>query len=347
MTDRRPPADIDAAAIDWLARSERGLSQSEEVELDQWLNQDSRHLGAFVRAQAAWIHAERATALGSMPEPAEEPVAHDEPVLVLHPVADETETPQRAGLGRRAFLMGTGAVAASVAGASLFLHKLARTIESSFGEVRHLALADGTRLVLDTNTRVEVQEGTGDRRLKLIFGKIFLDVAPGSTRSLVVEAAGLAMDMTQGAFGLQALADEPLFALVTDGLLTVSQGGGLFQPKHSVAVAKGQGFTLALGKDLASAHIAPVIATQLDQFLAWRDGMLSFSGEALSTAVRAFDRYSTKRIEIPDAWLATQPITGLFKADDPKGFATAIAASFGALVATNGDVIRIYKKTSG
>jgi transmembrane sensor len=72
--------------------------------------------------------------------------------------------------------------------------------------------------------------------------------------------------------------------------------------------------------------------------------MLSFSGETLATAVRAFDRYGSVRIVIADPQLAEQKITGLFKANDPKGFATAVAASFGAAVASDDDVLRIVTK---
>lgn len=338
MSERLTPAEIEDAATHWLARAERGLSPSEDTDLNQWLNEDSRHLGAFVRAQAAWIHAERASALGSMPEGDGESVAavEEEP-----PGAQE---PHQSAVGRRGFLIGAGAIAASAAGAVFLTSHPARTIESGVGEIRHLALADGIALTLDTGTRVEVLQGTGDRGLRLVFGKIFLNVAPSEVRMLQVEAGGLLMDMVQGAFGLQSLPSEPILALVAAGTLAVSQGGGLLRPKRTITVAQGQAFNLPFGADLAAAQVSQVAPAQLEQLLAWRDGMVSFSGEALSTAVRAFDRYGSTRIEIADPELAIQPITGLFRADDPKGFATAIAASFGAMAVSNGHIVRILRK---
>lgn len=64
-------------------------------------------------------------------------------------------------------------------------------------------------------------------------------------------------------------------------------------------------------------------------------------GSAGHRAVRAFDRYGRWRIVIASPELARQQITGLFKADDPVGFAHAVAASFGGDVSTQGNVIRI------
>lgn len=63
MPDRENASEINDVATSWVARAERGLTKFERTELDGWLEEDSRRLGAFVRAQAAWIHAERAVAL--------------------------------------------------------------------------------------------------------------------------------------------------------------------------------------------------------------------------------------------------------------------------------------------
>jgi transmembrane sensor len=49
-----------AAASDWVIRIDRGLTPSETASLDQWLGGDARRTGALARAQAAWVHADRA-----------------------------------------------------------------------------------------------------------------------------------------------------------------------------------------------------------------------------------------------------------------------------------------------
>ena len=57
-------ADVDAQASAWAVRSsERQLTEAEQQELDEWLSASSRHVGAYVRAQALWIDVDRVAAL--------------------------------------------------------------------------------------------------------------------------------------------------------------------------------------------------------------------------------------------------------------------------------------------
>lgn len=338
MTDREPANEIEDAAVDWLAKAERGLSEDEQSALDQWLDSDARHLGAYVRAQAAWIHAERATALGAMPEAEAE--AEVEPTTE----GGESIQAKPAMFNRRKLIVAGSAMAASIAAIGVFGFDRSRTLESGVGEIRRLSLADGTALILDTDTKVEVAEGSSDRKLGLVRGKLFVDVIRHVSLPLIVQAGGLMMEMAEGSFGVQSLEDTPLVALVTKGVLAVSQDGGFFQTRRAVTVETNNALTLTAGANLLAEDVQPIAATQRDAILAWRDGMLSFGGETLATAVRAFDRYGPTRIVVADTELAHQKITGLFKADDPKGFAVAVAASFGAFVTPQGNNLRISRK---
>jgi transmembrane sensor len=63
MTGRACAQTIDDEAAAWTARIDRGLSDSDQAELDAWLAQDSRRVGALARARAIWLHAERAESL--------------------------------------------------------------------------------------------------------------------------------------------------------------------------------------------------------------------------------------------------------------------------------------------
>src|SRR3546814_11496668 len=57
-------ADIDAKAAAWAVRSaERPLGDLAQQQLDAWLEADSRHLGAYARAQALWLDMDRVAAL--------------------------------------------------------------------------------------------------------------------------------------------------------------------------------------------------------------------------------------------------------------------------------------------
>jgi transmembrane sensor len=333
MPERETASEIEDVATIWATKAERGLTADDQAELDRWIEGDSRHLGAFVRAQAAWIHAERAVALGQMPE--------TEPAPEQTPLA----APRPRTLNRRMALGGgAAALAASFAGAYVVGAGRHRTLESGVGEIRHIALRGGTTLTLDTDTRVDIAASSDDRRLELVRGKLFLDVPTARDLPLIVRAGDLVLETLEGAFGLQSLEKTPIVALVTRGTLRASQSRGMFGAKRTVTVEKDHGLTLASGAPLQASGVRSVAITRQEQLLAWREGMLSFGGELLGDAVRDFDRYGSVRIVVADPALARQRITGLFKANDPRGFATAIAASFGGVVESQGDVIRISSK---
>jgi transmembrane sensor len=338
MPDRKTAREIEDVAIDWAVRAERGMTAEEQSGFDIWLAQDSRHLGAFVQAQAAWIHAERAGALGKMPEGRMAPAELE---IAQNPEPSAPEKPAPPMLSRRMMVGGGSAIAASVAASSFLGFERYRTLESGVGEIRHIALAGGTMLTLDTDTRVDIARSSQDRRLELVRGKLFLEVARSGAGSFSVKAGDLLAEMVQGAFGFEALASAPITALVTSGRLMVSQGQGLFAERIRRMIGPGQQLRLSAKGDLASAQVQPFGAADRERLLAWRDGMLSFGGEALADAALGFRRYSALRIVVSDPQLARQRVTGLFKANDPKGFADAVAASFGGVVSLQGEVIRI------
>ena len=89
---------------------------------------------------------------------------------------------------------------------------------------------------------------------------------------------------------------------------------------------------------LIDVHAQP--AENLARALMWREGQLSFAGESLSQAIAEFARYSPQRIVIADAELGHMHISGLFKADNPAGFARAAALSLRAnMREENGNII--------
>ena len=217
------------------------------------------------------------------------------------------------------------------------------TLESGLGETRHIVLAGGTLLTLDTDTQVDIEAGSDDRSLILRRGKLFIEALAEGKSPIALGVGNLLMQTTRGAFSAQSLTDEPIIALVTTGILAVSQSAGTFEPTRTLSVAQGQTLIVDPRRKMSASDVQQVEATKIAQLLAWKDGMLSFGGEALGDAVRSFDRYSAARIVV-DPGLARERVTGLFRASDPQGFASAIAASFGAVVNVRNNVISLSLK---
>jgi transmembrane sensor len=79
----------------------------------------------------------------------------------------------------------------------------------------------------------------------------------------------------------------------------------------------------------------------------WRTGVLEFDAITLAEAARAFNRSAAHSIIISDQRLASLQVSGVFRADDPQGFAAALVPAY-PLTATpqrSGDVVLSYRET--
>ena len=92
-------------------------------------------------------------------------------------------------------------------------------------------------------------------------------------------------------------------------------------------------------------EVKAVAPAEADRQLAWRDGMVSFDGESLRTAVTEINRHNRRQIVIDDPSLASMPVVGVFRATDLDGFAAAAAAALNARATADGDIIRLQHRS--
>jgi transmembrane sensor len=70
--------------------------------------------------------------------------------------------------------------------------------------------------------------------------------------------------------------------------------------------------------------------------------MLSFEDTPLQEAAEEFARYSDRKIEIGDVAVGAETVTGLYAANNPEGFAQAVALSLNLHVQkTSGGIILV------
>lgn len=329
MTHRESAQSIDDAGALWAARLDRGLTDEEQLELDHWLGADMRRIGALARARAAWFHAERARSLGALPfGPKDALIA-------------------KQSVSRRTLMIGGGAVAASMAaglGAVAFLRDRSRHYVSGLGEIRRIALEDGSAITLDTASSVAVSYRAVERLVMLQAGQAFFEVAYDPLRPFIVTTGQIIIRAVGTAFLVRGTEDDLVSVVVREGrvaLLTSVIGAERSRPDRILKA--GWRLDIPAQGGLIGARTSTVTDDAADRTLAWREGKLSFSGETLADATDQFARYSPVRIDIADRVLAQEPITGLFAANDPRGFARAIAISLGARTETDGDRIVISR----
>ncbi len=353
---------ISELAARWAVRADAGaLGPDEERELETWLAADSRHRGAYVRARAQWVDLDRLAALqGSASSAAEssrvaQPVAEEpapEPAAARAGVGARPEA-RRATLPRRQLLV-AGIAAMGVLGGGLswlILREAQERYTSGIGEVRRIAIEDGSTLLLNTASEVTVRLTTQQRDIRLVRGEALFEVAHDKSRPFIVHANDAAVRAVGTAFAVRLDAAQ-VDVTVTEGVVevgdskTLSGLGPTTAPASRPDVKRVAAHEHAVIARSRAPDVEPIAPAKADRQLAWREGMVSFDGESLQTAVAEINRHNRRQIVIDDPTLAAMPIVGVFRAIDLEGFSAAAAAALKARAIPDGDVIRLQPEPS-
>lgn len=333
--------EIAAEAAIWIARL-HGPGRSRHVERAclAWQARSPAHRLAFERCTDLWMdvagvdRAAVALAAASAPEQGLPP----------------GEPPKRAGEGTgwrlrpRAL---ASALVATVALPTVLVLQSWRDIDTyatGLGEQRLVVLGDGSRMSLNTATRVKVELGPNQRRVSVEGGEAFFEVAKDANRPFVVQAAGTEVRATGTAFVVRLLprapgAVESLDVTLVEGQVVVREAGPRM-PGAAPPVVMAAGERLRLSgsqteQGWAASNAAPAQPQRdrprLDQVLAWKRGEAVFDNASLPEALAEMNRYSTTPI-VADPSLAALRISGLYRTGDNAGFARAVAALHGLTV---------------
>lgn len=195
------------------------------------------------------------------------------------------------------------------------------------GATRLIPLADGSTVTLNTDSRIVATIGRGQRKIELVRGEALIKVAAGNRAAFLVEADETALRAQDARFSVCRLDAQSLKIEVCEGRVEVERSGPDAREKR----------LLQAGTQAVLPRSGAIVATQLssaalERELAWQEGMLSFEDTPLQQAAAEFARYSDRRIVISDSAVGAETVTGRYSANDPEGFARAVALSLGLRV---------------
>ncbi len=315
------PLSVRAEAAAWLA-SLGGPYRTPELEarFGRWLAECEPHRIAWERVSDAW---DLAGGLARRIEPQEE--------------AAESERPRR----RRLLALAGAAAVMLAAAAALALHfSLDGAVSTGTGERRVLLLQDGSRITLNTGTRVVVRYDARARRVRLERGEALFEVNRAPRWPFIVTAGGREIRALGTAFDVRRYGDEQVSITLVEGRISVVPAdAGITPPSREVTVLASSGQRVTFAPHQAPALDRPV----LEQVIAWQSGEVVFDDMRLSDAVREMNRYSERRIVIEDPRVAALRVSGLFQAGDSVEFAQGVAATFGLRAEDRGDRIVLVR----
>lgn len=209
--------------------------------------------------------------------------------------------------------------AALAAATALYVASAAQVItyRTPVGEQRLVALADGTRVRLDTDTEIKVRLGPSERDVRLTRGQAFFDVAHDGARPFLVKADGVQVRAVGTRFDIR----------LNGGRAHVTLVEGVVEVTHSAA-GRTQRWRLAPGQALAPGPASSPTAVDTESATSWTSGQLVFHATPLADAVAEVNRYSRVKIVLDDRTAATAPVNGKFDAGDTEAFVAAVCDLF-------------------
>ena len=190
------------------------------------------------------------------------------------------------------------------------------------GERRTVALSDGSRLTLDTDSVVDIAYLADKRLVRLVRGQAFFEVAHDAARPFRVAAGERIMTALGTRFNVR-VSDSETRVMVVEGSVGVSQGT---DPANVGAEVE----RLSPGQQLVA---RPGQADQVSRIdgeagLEWRRGFIQFDGQTLGAAVEELNRYTERKIVVRDPRVASLRISGAFPTGDTSRFVQTLTALY-------------------
>jgi len=230
-----------------------------------------------------------------------------------------------------------GAVLLVLMGAGVAFLMRDTGVATGIGEQRVLALEDGSRVILNTQSRVIVQYNEAARRIELKEGEALFEVAKRSDWPFYVTAGDRTIRAVGTSFAVRRDKDRVAVTLV-EGKVTVTPTAAETEAVPPVALTPGERVVFAPEKPAETDRPA------IEKLLAWQRREVALTDAALSDAIAEMNRYSRERLvaQLPDA--GTIRVTGLFRAGDSASFARAVAEAYQLDVVEQGGEIRLVAR---
>lgn len=314
-------------ASEWLVLLESGDANDEDrARFEAWLAADAQHRAAYAAVNETWARLTamrgRVRAIGSLES------GSDAAMQQLGRVVRPKRQPRRSAWAAAAAIL----AAAVLGGIVLLPGDSPVLLETEIGERRTVSLADGSSVELNTDTELRVEFTDERRRIALVRGEAFFEVAGDAARPFVVTAGQRAIRAVGTGFAVRLRSADRVSVTVTEGIVEV---------RHSNSASGAEGRAgnvvetpvLRRGQraeyDRESTRVEVVAPAELERSQAWRRGLLVFEDASLAEVVDEVNRYTETKIVFGDPAIGALRLGGTFKAGRLDALLYVLDKSFG------------------
>lgn len=329
---------IEATAGVWLSLRDRGMSAKEAEAFVHWLQEDSRHAAAFEALDQTWRDLD---CLSELVKPG-------------RPANPDTLAPRYRPRFPK-WPVGLAAAAALVLASVLFWpgERVAHFAQTEVGAFQKVDLPDGSIAQLNTDSAIDVDMRSRERRVTIARGEVHFSVHKDSLRPFIVtarnvhvRAVGTAFNVRAGAAGVEVLVTEGRVRLENseNRLLALRDDVG----DADSLVAGEKAVVPIMPRERAGEsdiiQISKISDEEVRRRLAWQERRLEFDATPLADVVAEFNRYNRNQLIVDDANLAAHPFTGAFRADGYDTFVTLLEQNFGVRVTRESGRIHLARR---
>ncbi|MBN9466266.1 FecR domain-containing protein [Brevundimonas sp.] len=295
---KRSAADDEATA--WIARlGTRTISLDTVQEFADW-RRDPVNAEAYRRAEEVWSKS------GAL--------ADDPDIKSALGQALQRKPSAKFGVPKQAMTFAALAGVAATIAISVFLWQGRDVYQTGVGELRVVELDDGSRVQLDTASRLKVRFTDGERRIELTQGQAYFEVAHDTARPFIVSTSDASVTAIGTVFEVRRVGPETRVVLVS-GAVDIRQAGAATSPQR---LAPNQESAIRDGRT----QVRPVDA---QASTSWTSGELTFVDTPLAEAVAEVNRYLLDPIVLDAPNASSTSINGVFRSGDRTAFVSAAA----------------------
>ncbi len=342
--DNKSSSPIESEALAWIAQLDGdNVSEKDLTAFREWVNRSPAHAKEIRELNSLWGELNVLTDMV-------------EPIAEADAVSRQLRRREHFRTWRRRWALPVGALA-SLALISIAVSnyqkdsrpdivqtaqvKLPKIYQTRIGEHQKYILADGSKVTLNTGSRLEVDFRDDQRRVRLLKGEVLFDVAHDASRPFLVFAGDGIVRAVGTAFVVYLQGNE-FDVIVSEGAVELSS----VLPTPATEVREPNSKKLAsLGivkaghkakYENAAASIATLSDVEMTTKMSWQNGLITFNGETLEEVIQEVKRYTELKIEIRDIELKTLQVGGVFKSGDTESVFANLKANFNIDTLTTG-----------
>ncbi|TPQ29219.1 FecR family protein [Methylomonas koyamae] len=303
-------------ATTWfVALQSEHVAAAERQQFEQWLAASAEHRRAFCEVEQVW---------GNLDTLKSQDLAELNQARSVRP--------QRWHHSRQ--LLSGILLATVLGGAWQEFSTPTTTYQTGIGERRTLALADGSRLEMNTATRLRTRISWLRRDIELEQGEAVFEVAHERWRPFRVHAGKLHISDIGTLFNVRHQDADGTSVAVLEGEVEMRVGSRwLGEPLRA-------GFSRRLDPE---GHWQRQEKVDAEPVLAWTRGQLLFDHTPLADVIKELERYHSLHFVLADASLGRQTLSGRFDATDLQPFLQAVQSILPLRVQRSKDTIVLHK----